>query len=85
MKKQTTILTQTQPRKEWMLIAVIVALVTKNQSKSSVATANLPLNAAQETLANLFAELANLFQSGESFVIALAGLIVLAICYNRMK
>jgi hypothetical protein len=91
MKKQTTIFTQTQPaRKEWMLIAVIFAMITKHQSNRSVPTGTLPLNALKETLftfvsdaEKLVGKLANLFYNvtGESFLAALqlitfAGLIV---------
>src|SRR5689334_11820365 len=91
MKKQTHTLTQTQPgRREWILLAVIVAMITKNQSKSSVPTGSLPLNAAKETLMNLISDgeklvskLAHLLYTitGESFIsvfnlFAFAGLIV---------
>ncbi len=91
MKKQTTILTQTQPvRKEWMLIAVVVALISKNQSNRSVPTGTLPLNALKETMftfasdtEKLVGKIANLFYNvtGESFITALhlitfAGLVV---------
>jgi hypothetical protein len=95
MKKQTNILTASlnrpQPRrKEWMLIAVCVTLISKNQSNRSVPTGTLPLNALKETLINIVSDaeklvgkLANLFYNvtGESFITALhlitfAGLIV---------
>lgn len=95
MKKQTNILnvslSRPQPRrKEWMLIAVIVALISKNQSNRSVPTGTLPLNALKETLVTfvsdaekLVGKLANLFYNvtGESFLsafqlITFAGLIV---------
>jgi hypothetical protein len=95
MKKQTNILNESlsrpQPRrKEWMLIAVIVALISKNQSNRSVPTGTLPLNALKETLVTfvsdaekMVSKLANLFYNvtGESFITALhlitfAGLVV---------
>ena len=95
MKKQTNILTASlsrpQPRrKEWMLIAVIVAVISKNQSNRSVPTGTLPLNALKETLFTFAADaeklagkIASMFYNvtGESFITALhlitfAGLIV---------
>lgn len=83
MKKQTNLLTHSQPgRKQWMLIATIVAMVYRNQSNRSVPAGTLPLNAAKETLVNLI--------SDESFILMLnifllAGLFVFAIFYNRLK
>jgi hypothetical protein len=95
MKKQTNLLTASlgrpEPRrKEWMLFAVIVALISRNQSNRSIPTGMLPLNALKETLVTfvsdaekLVGKLANIFYnvSGESFITALqlisfAGLIV---------
>jgi hypothetical protein len=95
MKKQTNILTASltrpQPRRiEWMLIAVILTLIYKNQSNRSVPTGSLPFNAAKQTLftfvsdaEKLVSKLANLFYNitGESFLsafqfIVFAGLIV---------
>lgn len=85
MKKQTHLLdaslNRPQPgRKEWMLIAVIVTLISKNQSNRSVPTGTLPLNALKETLVTfvsdaekLVGKLANMFYNvtGDSFTTAL--------------
>lgn len=92
MKKQTNLLTHTQPRrKEWMLLAAIVAMVYRNQSNRSLPTGNLPLNATKEMLVNLVGDAGKLVgKINESFFVlfmaaAVAALIAMVIYYSRIK
>ena len=81
-----------------MLVAVIVTMITKNQSNRSVPAANLPLNATKQMLLNLVSDaqmlvskLAGLFYNvtGESIIsmlsiIALVALVLMAV-YHSLK